>query len=191
MKEGARVPNQPSRNDALEFLAGQPISTSSINSEKRTVDIVFFTGIDVPRDAAKSPAARTSSCRLLIERARLPRRARESGAGMYNLIQVRYRNNVKGLVDDITLEELIQSKRISHFYRPTEDRWVDTSIDPVRTAGEVNLAGRYRRASDWEEQEDEEEEVAGEGQERGFLTIEQIQGMVAPIETAYEQGQLE
>jgi len=82
---------------------------------------------------------------------------------MYNLIQVRYQNNVQGLVDDITLEELIQSKRISHFHRPSENRWVDTSTDPVRKTGEVNLAGRFRRASDWEEEQDEEEEQKPRG----------------------------
>lgn len=82
-------------------------------------------------------------------------------AGVRQFIQVLYPNNRGGSVDDITLEELIQSKRISHFYRPAENRWVDTSIDPVRKTGKVNMEGRFRRASDRdenEEQEDEEEE---------------------------------
>ncbi|MBN2118505.1 MAG: hypothetical protein JW730_18170 [Anaerolineales bacterium] len=43
----AAVPINPEKLRGREYLAGQEIS--SINDEKRTVDIVFFTGIDVPR----------------------------------------------------------------------------------------------------------------------------------------------
>jgi tetratricopeptide (TPR) repeat protein len=77
---------------------------------------------------------------------------------MYNLIQVRYLNNVEGFVDDVTLDELIESKRVSHFYRPAEDRWVDVSVEPVRRREEANKIGRFRRASDWEAGEEEEQE---------------------------------
>ena len=48
------------------------------------------------------------------------------------LIQVLYRNARGGPVDDITLDELIRSRRITHFYRPSEERWVDIFVDPVR-----------------------------------------------------------
>ncbi len=49
-------------------------------------------------------------------------------------IRVRYRNNREGLVDDVTLNELIVSKKIKQFYRPSENRWVNIETDPVRRA---------------------------------------------------------
>jgi tetratricopeptide (TPR) repeat protein len=51
---------------------------------------------------------------------------------MYKLIQVRYRNNREGLIDDVTLNELILERKIRQFYRPSESRWVDVEKDPVR-----------------------------------------------------------
>ena len=51
---------------------------------------------------------------------------------MDELIKVRYRNNREGLVDDVTLHELIVSKKIKQFYRPSEKRWVNIETDPVR-----------------------------------------------------------
>lgn len=52
---------------------------------------------------------------------------------MYRLIQVRYWNNREGLVDDVTLGELLRVKKIRQFYRPSESRWIDVEKDPVRT----------------------------------------------------------
>jgi tetratricopeptide (TPR) repeat protein len=51
---------------------------------------------------------------------------------MQILVQVRYRNNREGLVDDVTLNELILSGKIKQFYRPSESRWVDVDHDSVR-----------------------------------------------------------
>ena len=51
---------------------------------------------------------------------------------MTKLIQVRYRNNRDGLIDDVTLSELIRDRKIKQFYRPSESRWVDVEKDPVR-----------------------------------------------------------
>jgi len=51
---------------------------------------------------------------------------------MITLISVRYRNNREGLVDDVTLNELILTGRIGQFYRLSESRWVDIEADPVR-----------------------------------------------------------
>lgn len=51
---------------------------------------------------------------------------------MTRLIQVRYRNNRDGLIDDVTLNELIRDRKIKQFYRPSESRWVDVEKDPVR-----------------------------------------------------------
>jgi tetratricopeptide (TPR) repeat protein len=76
-------------------------------------------------------------------------------------IQVRYQNTRAGQVDDITLDELIESKRISHFFRPAEDKWVDISVDPVRVKGQTNTTGHARRASDGEEQDREGEKPGG------------------------------
>lgn len=87
----------------------------------------------------------------------------------YNFIEVRYRNSIKGRVDDLTLDELIQSKEITHFYRPFEDRWVDISVDPVRKNNVPNATGRFRRASDWEGQQPEDEEEQQE-KPRGLLS---------------------
>jgi hypothetical protein len=71
---------------------------------------------------------------------------------------VRYQNTREGRVDDITLDELIESKRISHFFRPSEDRWVDILTDPVRTRTQANTRGLWRRASDCEGKVEKEEE---------------------------------
>ena len=51
---------------------------------------------------------------------------------MYKLIQVRYRNNREGDVDDVTFNELILANKIKHFYRPSESRWVDVDYDSIR-----------------------------------------------------------
>jgi len=85
------------------------------------------------------------------------------------LVQVRYRNGREGLVDDITLEELIESKRISHFYRASEGRWIGVFVGPVRKLGEPNKARLYRRKSDWEETNGEENEHEGEAEKRRGL----------------------
>jgi predicted Zn-dependent protease len=66
---------------------------------------------------------------------------------MNTLISVKYRNNREGLVDDVTLHELIQTGRIRQFYRLSEARWVDIDNDPVRRS-ETGLPGFSRRAND-------------------------------------------
>jgi tetratricopeptide (TPR) repeat protein len=61
-------------------------------------------------------------------------------------IRVRYRNNREGLVDDVTLNELIVLKKIKQFYRPSEKRWVNIETDPVRRAPRLyNGSDRRRR----------------------------------------------
>jgi len=54
-------------------------------------------------------------------------------------IRVRYRSNREDLVDDVTLNELIVSKKIKQFYRPSEKRWVNIETDPVRGAEKLKL----------------------------------------------------
>jgi tetratricopeptide (TPR) repeat protein len=83
---------------------------------------------------------------------------------MHQFIQVRYPNNRRGSVDDITLDELIRSQRITRFYRPTEQSWVNIFVDPVRGRGDAKVArGLRRRTSDREEdnQQEEREENSG------------------------------
>ena len=65
---------------------------------------------------------------------------------MYKLIQVRYRNQREGTVDDVTLSELIASGKIKQFYRPSEDRWVDVEYDLIRM-NKNGYRGPERRAS--------------------------------------------
>ncbi len=73
------------------------------------------------------------------------------------LIQVLYRNGRGGPVDDITLDELIQSQKITHFYRPSEERWVDIFIDPVRERDHaLGAEGLKRRYTDREEHYEQE-----------------------------------
>jgi len=83
------------------------------------------------------------------------------GKDRHQLIAVRYRNEREGSVDSVTLNQLVEAKRISHFYRPSEDRWVDMSVDPLRRRGETKKTGRLRRASDWEESNEKEEKPRG------------------------------
>jgi hypothetical protein len=91
-------------------------------------------------------------------------------AFMNQFVQVQYQNEREGLVDDITLDELIGSKRISHFYRPSENRWVNVIADPVRSRGDTNGTGFFRRASDWIEK-DQKKDAAEQKPRRLFSTI--------------------
>jgi len=58
---------------------------------------------------------------------------------MYKIIQVIYQNNFQGVVDEVTLNELISANKIRKFYRPSESRWVDVNYDLIRIT-----ASRYR-----------------------------------------------
>ncbi|HET6460032.1 MAG TPA: tetratricopeptide repeat protein [Syntrophales bacterium] len=71
----------------------------------------------------------------------------------HELIQVKYRNSQEGFVDDVTLNELILSRKIKHFYRPSQEKWIDIETDPVRMR-ESQYGGPERREPD----EDEESE---------------------------------
>ena len=99
---------------------------------------------------------------------------------MYPFIEVRYRNDARGLVDDVTLDELIESKRIKGFYRPSERRWVNIHQDRIRGKGKTNVEGFLRRASDQQERGEEVAELehtlpskmgAQEWFDKGFVTL--------------------
>jgi tetratricopeptide (TPR) repeat protein len=99
---------------------------------------------------------------------------------MYPFIEVRYRNDARGSVDDVTLGELIESKRIKSFYRPSERRWVNVYLDRIRGKGETNIEGFLRRASDQQDRGTEKAEneqalpceiSAQEWFDKGFVTL--------------------
>jgi tetratricopeptide (TPR) repeat protein len=68
------------------------------------------------------------------------------------LVKVQYRNNHEGLVDDVTLDELIRSRKVIRFYRPSQDAWVDVETGSVRSR-ENHYSGPERRAHDEEDAE--------------------------------------
>jgi hypothetical protein len=76
----------------------------------------------------------------------------------HELIQVRYGNGREGSVDDITLNELILSHNIGQFYRPSQEKWINIEIDPVRIRKD-----RYSRHA---RRESDKEEATGESEEK-------------------------
>jgi Flp pilus assembly protein TadD len=66
---------------------------------------------------------------------------------MHILVQVRYRNNREGLVDDVTLNELILSDKIKQFYRPSESRWVNVDDDSIRAKSNGHKGPERREAN--------------------------------------------
>ena len=79
---------------------------------------------------------------------------------MRKLVRVLYRNGKEGKVDDVTLNELVRSKSIKRFYRPSEGRWVDITDDAVRRS-ETQYKGPERRASRRKEDKQEEKRPRG------------------------------
>jgi len=65
------------------------------------------------------------------------------------LIRVVYRDNEYGFdyVTSDLLDTLITQDEITHFYRPSERRWVDVRLDPVRGSG-GGYQGPERRGKD-------------------------------------------
>jgi|APFre7841882654_1041346.scaffolds.fasta_scaffold22225_1 tetratricopeptide (TPR) repeat protein len=78
----------------------------------------------------------------------------------HKLIQVRYCSGLEGSVDDITLNELILSHKIGQFYRPSQEKWIDIEIDPVRIS-KSQYGGPERRELEEEEAEQLEEKPHG------------------------------
>jgi len=92
----------------------------------------------------------------------------------HELIQVKYRNGQEGIVDDVTLNELILSHKIEQFYRPSQEKWINIGTDPVRIR-ESEYGGPERRESDKEEEAEQLEEKP-----RGLLS-RLSKGKVKPI----------
>jgi hypothetical protein len=59
-------------------------------------------------------------------------------------IEVKYRNGIHAFVDDYLLESLIRSGQITHFHRPSERRWIEIGVDPIRQE-ESPHPGKERR----------------------------------------------
>lgn len=63
------------------------------------------------------------------------------------IIRVMYTDYCYDYVNARKLDQLIASKRIIKFVRPSQDEWVDVSRDPVRGAGGTAYQGPERRTS--------------------------------------------
>jgi len=83
------------------------------------------------------------------------------------LIQVFYHTGGRGSVDDITLDELIQKQKISRFYRPVEERWVNVGVDPVRSGGRAQGAEVLKRRDS--DREEVSEQKTGEDKPGGLF----------------------
>ena len=66
-------------------------------------------------------------------------------------VEVKYQNDMHAFVDDYLLEELIRSKRIEQFFRPSERRWITIGIDPVRIGKSFYRGKERRRTGGFEE----------------------------------------
>ena len=65
--------------------------------------------------------------------------------GSADLIRVRYRSGQEGLVDDVTLNELLLYKKISHFYRSSENQWVQAANVTLRLQEKAYWGPERRR----------------------------------------------
>jgi tetratricopeptide (TPR) repeat protein len=65
--------------------------------------------------------------------------------GSADLIRVRYQNGQEGLVDDVTLNELLLYKKISHFYRSSENQWVQAANVTLRLEEKAYWGPERRR----------------------------------------------
>ncbi|WP_423229064.1 GSU3473 family protein [Syntrophorhabdus aromaticivorans] len=51
------------------------------------------------------------------------------------LLRIRYPDSRYDYVDVSTLDKLMEFRRIRQFFRPSEQKWIDISRDPVRGPG--------------------------------------------------------
>jgi hypothetical protein len=51
------------------------------------------------------------------------------------ILRVQYKNHDYDYVDTQRLDRLLLAKEVRKFFRPSEERWVDVSRDPVRGSG--------------------------------------------------------
>ncbi len=62
------------------------------------------------------------------------------------LIHVQYQDNHYDFVGNNILGDLLNKDRVKRFYRPSEERWVNVAIDPIRVSpGVDHYTGLERR----------------------------------------------
>jgi hypothetical protein len=61
------------------------------------------------------------------------------------VLHVRYGNEKYDYVDSRAIHGLIRLRRVRMFYRPSEKRWIDVDLDPVRKASNIDYDGMERR----------------------------------------------
>jgi hypothetical protein len=66
-------------------------------------------------------------------------------------VEVTYQNDTHAFVDDYLLEDLIRSKQIKQFFRPSERRWITIGIDPIRVGKSFYRGKERRRAGHFQE----------------------------------------
>ena len=62
-------------------------------------------------------------------------------------LHIQYRNDKFDYVNSQMLDRLIGQKEIKKFYRPSEKKWVDVDVGPLRGMGGGSYTGRERRQS--------------------------------------------
>lgn len=73
------------------------------------------------------------------------------GGGRYKtgemmLVHVQYQDNHYDYVGNNILDSLLDKERVKRFYRPSEERWVNVAIDPIRVSRDDDYyAGLERR----------------------------------------------
>jgi hypothetical protein len=63
------------------------------------------------------------------------------------IIRIMYTDYSYDYVNARKLDQLIASKHIIKFVRPSEDAWVDITRDPIRSTGKATYIGPERRFS--------------------------------------------
>jgi hypothetical protein len=61
------------------------------------------------------------------------------------LIKIRYQNNRFDMLKGDILNKFIQQGKIKEFYRYSEERWVKTESDPIRSQKDNLYCGREKR----------------------------------------------
>jgi hypothetical protein len=60
------------------------------------------------------------------------------------VLHIQYHNNKFDYINCEILDQLINTRRIKRFYRPSEEKWVVIGIDPIRGNG-GDHEGKERR----------------------------------------------
>jgi hypothetical protein len=61
------------------------------------------------------------------------------------VLRVKFENEKYDYVNSDVISDLIKRKQIAMFYRPSEKRWIDIRVDPVREERGIFYIGPERR----------------------------------------------